>query len=83
MLPTLRPRRSVSPRRLQPPAHPATRFSPRRQNRRYTAAPAIRRSKTDQESAGQDAPITLDAMRHLKRWTEAAGSPMVHCSAVP
>ena len=34
---------------------------------------AIRRSKTDQEGAGEVAPITPDAMRHVKRWIEAAG----------
>jgi len=33
----------------------------------------IRRSKTDQEGAGEVAPITPDAMRHVKRWTDAAG----------
>ena len=33
----------------------------------------IRRSKTDQEGAGEVAPITPDAMRHVKAWLAAAG----------
>jgi site-specific recombinase XerD len=33
---------------------------------------AIRRSKTDQEGAGEVAAITSDAMRHLTAWLEAA-----------
>jgi len=33
----------------------------------------IRRSKTDQEGAGEVAPITPDAMRHVKAWIAAAG----------
>lgn len=33
----------------------------------------IRRSKTDQEGAGEVAPITPDAMRHVKAWIDAAG----------
>jgi integrase len=33
----------------------------------------IRRSKTGQEGAGEVAPITPDAMRHVKAWIAAAG----------
>jgi len=33
----------------------------------------IRRSKTDQEGAGEVAPITPDAMRHVKAWIATAG----------
>ena len=34
----------------------------------------IRGGKTDQEGQGAIAPVTLDAMRHLLAWTEAAGT---------
>ena len=33
----------------------------------------IRRSKTDQEGAGEVAPITPNALRHVKTWLAAAG----------
>jgi integrase len=34
----------------------------------------IRRSKTDQEGIGEVAPVTPDAMRHLRAWINAAGT---------
>jgi integrase len=33
----------------------------------------IRRSKTDQEGIGEVAPVTPDAMRHLRAWINTAG----------
>ena len=42
---------------------------------------AIRRSKTDQEGAGDVAPITPDAMRHVQAWIAAGGisdGPLFH-----